>query len=167
MQWVPNSMKERPSIAAYMTAEPSVVESGSPLPDAVKVMRTRGIRHLPVVSAGRLVGILSKHDVSRMAPLVEAPPSDVAVEDVMTDDPYVVSPSTPLDEVATEMAERKIGSAVIVEEGEVVGVFTTNDALRALADVIRGRPDKLHGAGAYARRKEIKRHDEAPPSRPR
>lgn len=154
-----------------MTAEPFIVESHSPLPDALKVMHTRGIRHLPVVHAGALVGILSKRDVSRIMPLVEAPPSDVSVDDVMTEDPYVVTPTTPLEEVAAGMAERKIGSAVIVDEGRIVGVFTANDALRALAAVLRERRRTIDEPAAEpppsARRAEIKRPDEASRSRPR
>ena len=51
-------------------------------------------------------------------------------------EPYTVAPDAQLREVARTMAERKIGSAVVVDGGEVTGVFTTTDALRALAAVL-------------------------------
>jgi len=127
------------AVAAYMTKAPHLVDSHAPLPDALKVMRAHGIRHLPVTQAGALVGILSKHDVILMTPLASAPPAEVSVEDVMSDDPYTVSPATPLGEVVQVMAERGIGAAIVVEGEAIVGVFTTIDALRALAAVLDGR----------------------------
>lgn len=126
-------------IAAYMTPDPHLVEAEASLPDALKIMWAHDVRHLPVTQEGALVGILSKRDVSLITPVVESPPAEVSVEDVMTEDPYVVTPSTPLGEVASVMAERKIGSAIVVEGGKVVGVFTTVDALRALAAVLETR----------------------------
>ncbi len=50
--------------------------------------------------------------------------------------PYTVSPDAPLRDVARTMAEQKFGSAVVVDGDEVTGVFTTTDALRALAAVL-------------------------------
>jgi acetoin utilization protein AcuB len=55
----------------------------------------------------------------------------------MAEEPYTVSPEEPLDVVAAIMADHKIGSAVIVDCGEVQGIFTTVDALRALLHLWR------------------------------
>ena len=55
------------------------------------------------------------------------------VETAMTADPYIVTPDTDLAEVAREMAARRCGSAIVVDRSSVVGVFTTVDALLALA----------------------------------
>lgn len=60
----------------------------------------------------------------------------------MAKDPYFALPSTPLAEVADEMAKRRIGAAVVIDSGNVVGVFTAVDALRALAED-RGRPAEI------------------------
>jgi acetoin utilization protein AcuB len=49
---------------------------------------------------------------------------------------YAVPPKTPLREVVSEMAERRIGSAVVIEGTQVVGVFTTVDALETLASAL-------------------------------
>jgi acetoin utilization protein AcuB len=59
------------------------------------------------------------------------------VEEAMTDEPFVVPPDAPLEEVAEVMAARKHGSALVVESTTVVGIFTSTDALRALASLIR------------------------------
>jgi acetoin utilization protein AcuB len=54
----------------------------------------------------------------------------------MTTEMFIVSPRTPVRKAAHEMARRRIGSVVVVDGGRVVGVFTTVDALHALAAVL-------------------------------
>jgi predicted transcriptional regulator len=57
------------------------------------------------------------------------------VDEAMTDEIYTVDADEALREVAREMAVRKVGSAVVVNHRQqIVGIFTTTDALRALAD---------------------------------
>ena len=58
------------------------------------------------------------------------------VGDFILGPPYSVAPDASLREVARTMAERKCGSAIVVEGERVVGVFTTTDALRALATLL-------------------------------
>lgn len=129
------------TVQRFMTVNPTVIGSQRTLAEAHQLMRERGIRHLPVVDDRRLVGLVSQRDLYLLETLRAV---DVALERVaeaMTPEPYAVTPDAPLDEVAAEMAEHKYGSTVIVEDGEVVGIFTTVDALRALSSVLRrGRP---------------------------
>jgi acetoin utilization protein AcuB len=66
------------------------------------------------------------------------------VEEAMTAQPFTVPPDAALEDVARAMAEQKYGSAVVVDKGAVVGLFTTTDALRALSSMLR-RPRR--GAG--------------------
>jgi acetoin utilization protein AcuB len=54
----------------------------------------------------------------------------------MTQAPWTVTAQTPLVDVATHMAEEKLGSAVVLENDKVVGVFTTTDGMRALAALL-------------------------------
>jgi acetoin utilization protein AcuB len=53
----------------------------------------------------------------------------------MTEPVYSVGPDAHLDTVARTMAEHKYGCAVVLYKGKLLGVFTTTDALRALADL--------------------------------
>ena len=46
---------------------------------------------------------------------------------------------TPLDQVVTEMAERRIGSALITHHDKLVGIFTVTDACRVLAEILRSQ----------------------------
>src|SRR5258705_7851511 len=59
--------------------------------------------------------------------------SELRLGEVMTRDPLTAAPSVALADVAAAMRRRGVGSAVIVEEGRVVGILTERDALAALA----------------------------------
>jgi acetoin utilization protein AcuB len=127
------------SVAQYMTPGPYVVGPKEPLGNARRLMEKYEIRHVPVWGEGKLVGVLSERDLELVWMLAHAPPESLTVEDAMTPNPYTVTPDTPLDEAVRVMAERKIGSAVVLEQGRIVGVFTSVDAMDALADVLEGR----------------------------
>lgn len=129
----------RETVQRFMTVAPVVVRSDQPLADAHRAMRERNIRHLPVVDAGALVGLVSQRDLYLVETLDGVDPAAVPVREAMTPDPYAVPPDAPLDEVAATMAARKYGSAVVVDRGSVIGLFTTTDALRALAWATRRR----------------------------
>jgi acetoin utilization protein AcuB len=125
-----------------MTVSPVVIGSDRTLADAHRIMRERGIRHLPVVDGGRLVGLVSQRDLYLAETLRGVDPATDSVREAMSAEPYVVPPGAPLDEVAATMAERKLGSALVVDRGSVIGVFTTVDALRALAGMAGRRAAK-------------------------
>ncbi|HEX4460230.1 MAG TPA: CBS domain-containing protein [Polyangia bacterium] len=123
------------TVKHYMTPAPYTIGVDQPLNVASEVMRGHHVRHLPVLRGGRLAGILSQRDVALICSLPKVDPADVQVEDAMSEELYTVSPETPLEEVAATMAAHKYGAAVIVDGHErLLGVFTTVDALLALAD---------------------------------
>jgi acetoin utilization protein AcuB len=125
------------SIDRYMTPSPHVVQSAASLASAQHLMHEAGARHLPVLEDGKLVGILSEHDMLVLKTLTDVDPSRIPVRSAMQTDVYGVARDTPLDEVALTMARHKYGSAVVCSGAEVVGIFTTVDAMRALADMVR------------------------------
>ena len=131
--------KANPTIQKYMTAMPLTVRPDLPLSVADKLMHDHGIRHLPVLNGGQLVGLVSQRDVRLIETLKDVDPKVVTVEEAMSQDIYEIKPDTSLEEVAANMAEHKYGSAVVVDHGKVVGIFTTVDAMKALVDVLHGR----------------------------
>ena len=135
----------KPTIRKFMTADPYTIGQEQTLAVAHKVMREHRVRHLPVLEGGKLVGVLSQRDLHLIETLRDVDPATTTVEEAMTMDVYVTSPSTPLEEVARTMAEHKYGSAVVVDRGKIAGVFTTVDALSALAHVLGGTPKALTG----------------------
>jgi acetoin utilization protein AcuB len=134
-----------------MTVSPIVIGSDRTLAEGHRIMRERGIRHLPVVDGARLVGVVSQRDLYLAETLRGVDPEADSVREAMTAEPYAVAPGAPLDEVAATMADRKLGCALVVDRGSVIGVFTTVDALRALAALAGRRRAPIpagRGAGA-------------------
>jgi len=127
------------TIREYMRIWPHCIAPEQKLYEARKMMRENGIRHLPVVADDRLVGIITEGDVRVVESLEGVDPKQVPIEFAMTREPYAVSPDEPLARVTRTMAERDLGSAVVVEQGRVVGLFTARDAVQALALVLGRR----------------------------
>jgi acetoin utilization protein AcuB len=115
-----------------MTPAPFTIGKDQSLTTAFRLMREHHIRHLPVLEEGKLVGLVSIGDLRLMETLQDVRDDDVTVEEAMSQDPFAVGPATSLKKVAETMVAKKYGSAVVVENNKVVGVFTTIDALRAL-----------------------------------
>jgi len=122
-----------------MTPAPLTIGPGQTLAEAHRLMRKHRIRHLPVLSRGKLVGIVSQRDLMLIETLPDVRPDEVPVEDAMIGTVFVVPPGAPLGGVATRMAARKLGAAIVAENGRVVGVFTVTDACRALGEML-GQP---------------------------
>ncbi|MBI4821955.1 MAG: CBS domain-containing protein [Deltaproteobacteria bacterium] len=116
-----------------MTPSPHLIGAHQTLARAHEVMRRHGIRHLPVLSDGKLTGVVSDRDLHLIETLSDVDPKKILVEEAMSRDVFVVSSEAPLDEVALTMAEKKYGCAVVMDREEVIGVFTVIDALVALA----------------------------------
>jgi acetoin utilization protein AcuB len=124
------------SIEHYMTRSPLTIGHDQTLAAAHRMMREHGIRHLPVLDGGRLAGVVSERDLLFVDTLLDVDPDEVPVSEAMSQDVYAVSTRASLLSVASEMAEHKYGSAVIMDGGHVAGVFTTIDALKALVGML-------------------------------
>jgi acetoin utilization protein AcuB len=133
------------TVDRFMTPSPHVVTRGKTLAQAHQAMREKGIRHLPVVEGGRLVGLVSQRDLYLLETLKGVDVARETIDEAMTADPIAVPPDALLEEVAEAMAARKHGSAVVVDRGAVVGIFTTTDALRALVSVLKRRRPRGEG----------------------
>jgi acetoin utilization protein AcuB len=119
-----------------MTRSPLTIEASSSLADARRLMKRRGVRHLPVTDEGVLVGLISDRDVKLIEAHTKADPNDISLAQAMSRAPWTVAPSTPLEVAVRHMARHKLGSSVVVDNEEVVGIFTSQDGLRALAQML-------------------------------
>ncbi len=126
-----------PKVREKMTPAPRTIGVDLSISTAKELMRRDSIRHLPVLEAGRLVGILSDRDV-RSADSFRGP-GELLVGEAMTPDPYVITEDTPLDDVLFTMAKHKYGCALVQNPDSkiVVGIFTDTDALFMLAGLLR------------------------------
>jgi acetoin utilization protein AcuB len=124
------------TVSKYMSPVPLTIRSGDSLARAHQLMRQYGIRHLPVLEGDQLAGVVSERDLYFID---RFDPEAVSVSEAMTAEPFTVAPTADLGEVVRKMADARHGSAVVVEDGVVVGIFTTVDALEALADLLGRR----------------------------
>jgi len=132
-------MKSIPTVQKYMTTQPHTIGYDQTIAKAKDMMAEHHIRHLPVLKAGKLVGILSDRDVKFIMTFKDTDPQKTYIYEVYTELPYSVDPEAKLDEVAANMAEKKYGSALVVSNDKLVGIFTEVDAMRALSDLLQTR----------------------------
>jgi CBS domain-containing protein len=113
------------------SGEVAVVRPEDSVALATQIMLWSGVRHLPVVRDGAVVGLLSERDVFRRGSAVGA--KDAArdtVERVMTSPALTIAPDKPLVAAMWLMAGRKLGCLPVVGQEGLVGIITTTDVLR-------------------------------------
>jgi CBS domain-containing protein len=128
-------MRRIPRIKTVMTPFPYSIAPSASLEDAVAMMAAHDIRHLPVCESHTVIGMLSERD-TRVAHAVRKGDASLTVGEICND-PYLVDLERRLDEVAAEMAERRIGFAIVVRGDKLAGVLTTTDVCRLLATALR------------------------------
>jgi CBS domain-containing membrane protein len=131
------AMSHDVSVARVMTSDPVSVHPDDPLDQVASAMGTVEARHMPVVSGGRLVGIIAMRDL-----LAAEPPTldqehlenwlhRVKARRIMSRHPIVVRPGARLGEAASAMHRHGISCLPIVsEDDELVGIVTVADLVR-------------------------------------
>jgi acetoin utilization protein AcuB len=118
-------------VASRMSKNPVTASPRDTLAEADAKMHSGNFRHLPVADKGKLVGMLSDHDVRPH----QGDLKDTRVTGAMTDDPITVTPETTMEEAAEIMLERKIGGLPVVDKEQLVGIITTTDLLGAFLEI--------------------------------
>ena len=136
-------------VRELMTPNPITAHPETSVPDALRLMRERKVRRLPVVDGhGRLVGIVSDKDLLYASPspattlaVWEIPDllGKLKVEKVMTRDVITVSEKTTLEEAARIMADRKIGGLPVMQGPDLVGIITETELFKSLLELLGGR----------------------------
>lgn len=129
------AVKRIPSIAVVMTPFPHSIGAERNLADAHAMMEEYGMHHLPVTSDERLVGVVSHRDLA----VAEATGGDrdTTLGTIYTREPYVVDMHIGIDEVALEMARRRIGSALVTRHDKLVGIVTFSDLAQFIGTTLR------------------------------
>jgi CBS domain-containing protein len=123
-------------IDEFTTPCPLVIDAEESCLRALDLMIENDIRHLPVVSGDKLVGVISNRDL-QVYSMLDAK-SFLAVGEIMVKSPFMVRKTDPLLSTVYQMSANKIGSAIVVDEdGKLDGIFTTTDALNALIEVLQ------------------------------
>ncbi|RJP25287.1 MAG: CBS domain-containing protein [Deltaproteobacteria bacterium] len=133
-------------VARRMKRNPVFVDEADSMRRAMDLLKEHGIRHLPVLKDGdRLVGILSERDIKQASPSPATALEireiyylldKVKVKQIMTRRPYTVSSSTPIEEAALIIREKRIGCLPVVDNGKLVGILTETDVVDAFIEAM-------------------------------
>ena len=101
---------------------------------ASEIMHEKDLHHIPVIDANeKIVGILTLRDLKIAA--MHFGEAHVDVSEVMHSPVVTVAPDVPLAEAARQMVDNRIGGLPVLDaSGQIVGILTETDLLRALID---------------------------------
>jgi acetoin utilization protein AcuB len=132
-----------------MTPNPVTIRRDTSVTAALRLMRERRVRRLPVVDRrDRLVGIVSEKDLLNASP---SPATSLSiweihdllarlkVEAVMARDVVTVSEDAPVEDAARIMIDRKIGGLPVMRHEALVGIITETDLFKAFLELLGGR----------------------------
>jgi acetoin utilization protein AcuB len=134
-------------IRDVMTMNVVTIPSSTSLADAKRIMDFHHLRRVPVVDKSKLVGIVSRDALDRSGPSklttfsiheLSYLLSKITVKEVMVTDLVTVSPDTTVEEAVALSQGRGVGSALVVEDGRLVGIATTNDFFYKIVNPILG-----------------------------
>jgi CBS domain-containing membrane protein len=129
----------------FMKTEVATLEASDHLDLADGIMRLGRIRHLPVVSGERVVGIVSERDllraaVSSLLQLGFAAEREwlakISVQAVMTPKVFTIPSSASLRSAVKIMTEKRIGCLPVVDDGRLVGLLSESDCLAHLGHLL-------------------------------
>src|SRR5207244_4126203 len=109
----PAPMMTNARVAQYMSSNPRTILPTATLRDARRLMNDLGVRHLPVVVEGRILGIIAQHDLHQLAAIHDLDFDATTAELAMARPPYCVREDASVAASAAEMAKRRIGSALV------------------------------------------------------
>lgn len=125
-----------------MSNRPVTIPAGERLSTVEDIMTLGGLRHMPVVTRGRLVGVVSERDLLRASlSALSGVGSDerraflhaVEISQVMSEPAITIDPEAQVEVAARLMAEHRIGCLPVLEKDELVGIITETDLLRYFA----------------------------------
>ncbi len=127
-------------IQDWMAKNVMTVDENTSLMRATRIMKENNIRRLPVVSHGKLIGIITDRDVKDASPSKTTSLdihelyyllSEMKVKDVMTSSPLTLSGGDTLEKAAIVMLKSKISGLPVVDaSGHLIGLLSETDVLR-------------------------------------
>lgn len=133
------------NVSEIMTKEVVTLQEEQSLREALGLLQRHRIRHVPVVSGTRLIGIVTDRDLKRATPSLlsgidreafDRVLDETRVGQVMTRNPYTVTPSMSLKDAAKILIDQRFGALPVIEAGKLIGIITETDLLKALHDML-------------------------------
>ena len=135
-------------VRELMTTEVTTVQETDSLIDAAMIFSRSTVRHLPVLRGKQLVGVITERDVKRFAPGLLSGVSSEQYQQVMESTPLArvmtremltVKPDQPVSEAVNLLYTKRIGCLPVVENNDLVGIITTTDVLRLMAQMMKDK----------------------------
>jgi acetoin utilization protein AcuB len=130
----------------WMSPAPLTVSPETPVLEALRLLKERGFRRLPVVEGSKLIGIVTDKDLKDAMPSKATTLSiwelnyllsKLTVREVMATNVLTVNALETLEDAALRMQERKLGGVPVLDNaGALVGILTVTDVLGALVRVL-------------------------------
>jgi acetoin utilization protein AcuB len=137
------------TVEQWMTKHPITIEQDASIIEAIHLMKEKGIRRLPVMAKGRFIGLITERMIKDYAPgkatsldtwEVHYLLSKTPVKEVMNASPITVTPETDLATAAQAILDHKLyGLCVVDAKGELVGIMSVGDMLRAVVEFTKSR----------------------------
>ena len=119
------------------------IEPDAPVIDAIRLMAERRIGALLVMEGPRLAGMVSERDYARKIVLQGRSSKDTPVREIMTEEVVSVTPQDNSDHCMELVTESRIRHLPVVEDGQVVGVISIGDLVKATIEAQRQELDHL------------------------
>ncbi len=129
-------------IKEWITREIVTIRPEASVKEAFALLKSLGIRHLPVVKDGALKGIVTDRDLRRpkLSDVFKSwhelyrIDDEIQVEDIMASPVLTVSEDATIQEAAQQMAQNRIGALPVLDKnGKLAGIISESDILRAFA----------------------------------
>ena len=99
--------------------------------DAIKLMTEKGVGALLVTQGDKLVGIVSERDYLRKVALMGRSSQSTPVKEIMTPNPFTVSPETAMDVCREMMTEKRIRHLPVTLGEQLLGMLSIRDVLES------------------------------------
>lgn len=122
-------------IKSLMIPDPITIKKNASIKDAIEIMKTNSIRHLPVVDdENKLEGFVTLADLK--VGLIPSMVAGLTLADLMIKEPVTVDPNNDIEIAAQLIYKYKISGIPVVRKGKLVGIITESDLLRAFIDMM-------------------------------
>lgn len=136
------------TLSEVMTPDPIVIAASATVREALELLESAPIRHLPVISDGTLVGVLSDRDVRPWRQALwdsyegEASAAGTAalaqpVSGLMSTDVVFLAPERPITDAVDVMLDFQVGAVPVVQDGTPVGIVSYVDLLELLNTLLK------------------------------
>ena len=132
------------SVQKWMTKNPVTIDQESSIIEAIHLMKEKGVRRLPVMSKGRLTGLITERMIKDYTPgkatsldtwEVHYLLSKTPVKEIMNPSPITITPDMELATAAQLILDHKLyGLCVVDGKGDLVGIMSVGDMLRAVVE---------------------------------